>query len=182
MTSLPLWRLPRVAARRDDAPIDSLGKFCDSPLVPRDALPWSVGNEELTILDFEGLREYRISPVLPLQPMRGVSDAHEMRRDFRRRGMRWPKQPTCHSRYISAGQTVGPAVRATIAHGPIQRVVRLHEPHRRLLRRSAMRVCQPGPVAFHRSMTSTGSRIEMSLRGFAERGRPPLFTAARDKA
>src|SRR5437773_1196495 len=45
-----------------------------------------------------------------------------------------------------------------------------------------MRVCQPGPVAFQRSMTSTGRRIEMSLRGFAERGRPPLFTTALDRA
>ncbi len=51
-----------------------------------------------------------------------------------------------------------------------------------LLRRSAMRVCQPGPVAFQRSMTSTGSRMEMSLRGFAERGRQPLFTTARASA
>src|SRR6266498_2306147 len=31
-------------------------------------------------------------------------------------------------------------------------------------------------------MTSTGRRIEMSLRGLAERGRPPLLTTARDKA
>ena len=71
---------------------------------------------------------------------------------------------------------------AAMTFGPLQRVVRLHWPHLRLLRRSAMRVCQPGPVAFQRSMTSTGSRIEMSLRGFEERGRPPLFTTARDKA
>jgi len=42
-----------------------------------------------------------------------------------------------------------------------------------------MRVCQPGPVAFQRSMTSMGRRMEISLRGFAERGRPPLFTTAR---
>ena len=53
---------------------------------------------------------------------------------------------------------------------------------RTLLRRCAMRVCQPGPVAFHRSMTSKGRRMEMSLRGFAGRGRPPLFTTARDNA
>ena len=44
-----------------------------------------------------------------------------------------------------------------------------------------MRVCQPGPVARHRSMTSEGSRKEMSRLGLAERGRPPLFTTARDK-
>ena len=73
------------------------------------------------------------------------------------------------------------------AEGPpagvrVDRRVRLHGNHRVLVRRSAMRVCQPGPVAFHRSMTSSGSRIEMSLRGLADRGRPPLFTTARDKA
>lgn len=45
-----------------------------------------------------------------------------------------------------------------------------------------MRVCQPGPVALHRSITSTGSRMEISLRGFSDRGRPPLLTTARDRA
>jgi hypothetical protein len=50
--------------------------------------------------------------------------------------------------------------------------------YRILLRRSAMRVCHPGPDAFQRAMTSAGSRSEMSLRGFAERGRPPFFTSA----
>ena len=52
--------------------------------------------------------------------------------------------------------------------------------YRALPRRSAIRVCQPGPVALQRSMTSTGSRMEISLRGLAKRGRPPLFTTARD--
>src|SRR5450631_48222 len=42
-----------------------------------------------------------------------------------------------------------------------------------------MRVCQPGPVARQRATTSAGSRKEMSCRGFAERGRPPLLTVAR---
>ena len=46
--------------------------------------------------------------------------------------------------------------------------------------RSAIRVCQPGPEARHRSITSGGSRSEMSCRGLGERGRPPLFTTARD--
>ena len=32
-----------------------------------------------------------------------------------------------------------------------------------------MRVCQPAPVAFQRSMTSTGNRSEISLRGLGER-------------
>ena len=58
----------------------------------------------------------------------------------------------------------------------------LHWLHRRLLRRSAIRVCQPGPVALHCSMTSTGRRIEMSFRGLSDRGRPPLFTTALDSA
>ncbi len=51
--------------------------------------------------------------------------------------------------------------------------------HRTSLNRSAMRVCQPGPVAFHRSIKSAGNLIERSFRGLLERGRPPLFTVAR---
>ena len=42
-----------------------------------------------------------------------------------------------------------------------------------------MRVCQPGPVAFHRSMTSTGSRSEICLRGLAETGLPPFLSVPR---
>src|SRR4051812_14270972 len=42
-----------------------------------------------------------------------------------------------------------------------------------------MRVCQPGPVAFHRSITSTGRRNVKSLRAFPEIGRPRLFTTMR---
>ena len=57
-----------------------------------------------------------------------------------------------------------------------------HLYQRTLLRRAAMRVCQPGPVAFQRSITSSGRRMEISFRGFVERGRPPFFTTARDKA
>jgi len=48
-----------------------------------------------------------------------------------------------------------------------------------LANRSAMRVCQPGPVARQRWITSAGSRSEMSFLGLAERGRPPLLTTAR---
>ena len=62
----------------------------------------------------------------------------------------------------------------------LRRAVKLHA-QRILLRRSAIRVCQPGPVAFHRSITSTGSRSEINFRGLAERGRPPLFTTARSR-
>ena len=46
-------------------------------------------------------------------------------------------------------------------------------------RRSAMRVCQPGPVARHREITSTGKRKEMSCRGLADLGRPPFLITAR---
>lgn len=42
-----------------------------------------------------------------------------------------------------------------------------------------MRVCQPAPVAFHRSMASVGSRKEISLRGLVDTGLPPLLTFAR---
>ena len=48
-----------------------------------------------------------------------------------------------------------------------------------LLRRSAIRVCQPGPVAFHRAITSSGRRREISFRGFKILGRPPFLTLAR---
>ena len=51
--------------------------------------------------------------------------------------------------------------------------------YRTLLSRSAMRVCHPGPVAFQRSITSVGTRSEISLRGFGENGRPPLFILER---
>lgn len=42
-----------------------------------------------------------------------------------------------------------------------------------------MRVCHPGPVDRQRAITSAGSRIVISLRGFAETGRPPFLTTAR---
>ena len=48
-----------------------------------------------------------------------------------------------------------------------------------LLRRSAMRVCQPGPVAFHRAMTSAGNRSDINFRGLAETGPPPFLSLAR---
>ena len=38
---------------------------------------------------------------------------------------------------------------------------------------SAIRVCQPGPVAFQLAITSGGSRNDRSLRGFCNFGRPP---------
>jgi len=42
---------------------------------------------------------------------------------------------------------------------------------------SAMRVCQPGPEARQRSMTSSVRRIEIRTFGFADRGRPPFFNS-----
>ena len=44
---------------------------------------------------------------------------------------------------------------------------------------SAMRVCQPGPLARHRSITSGGSRRLISCRGLADGGRPRFRTTAR---
>src|SRR2546427_4220745 len=37
----------------------------------------------MTVLELEGLRQYRVSPVLPLEPVRGIGDAHEMRSHLR---------------------------------------------------------------------------------------------------
>ena len=42
-----------------------------------------------------------------------------------------------------------------------------------------MRVCQPGPVARQRAITSAGNLRLMSWRGLADRGRPPRLTTAR---
>lgn len=52
--------------------------------------------------------------------------------------------------------------------------------HRSLLRRCAIRVCQPGPITFQRSITSTGRRMEMSFWGFAERGHLSVGAGAND--
>ena len=37
----------------------------------------------MTVLEPEGFGQYRICPILPLQPVRGIGDAHEMRGNFR---------------------------------------------------------------------------------------------------
>lgn len=50
---------------------------------------------------------------------------------------------------------------------------------RTFARRSAMRVCQPGPVAFHRAITSAGNRRDINLRGFVDTGLPPFLIFAR---
>ena len=42
-----------------------------------------------------------------------------------------------------------------------------------------MRVCQPGPVARHRSIISAGKRMVMSFLGLGECGRPPFLIVAR---
>jgi hypothetical protein len=42
-----------------------------------------------------------------------------------------------------------------------------------------MRVCHPGPVAFHRAITSAGNRRDINLRGFVDTGLPPLLILAR---
>src|SRR5580692_1426690 len=50
-----------------------------------------------------------------------------------------------------------------------------------LLSASAMRVCQPGPVALHRNNVSGGSRREMDLRALPVFGRPRGFPSARSE-
>lgn len=60
------------------------------------------------------------------------------------------------------------------------RAVSFH--NRVVARRSAIRVCQPGPVAFQRASTSAGSLIVMSLRGLDDMGLPPRFTLPRFNA
>src|SRR5258708_32553755 len=40
---------------------------------------------------------------------------------------------------------------------------------------SAMRVCQPGPVAFQRANVSGGNRIEIDVRALPDFGRPRGF-------
>jgi hypothetical protein len=59
----------------------------------------------------------------------------------------------------------------------LQPIVRFRQ--RTFARRSAMRVCQPGPVAFHRATTSAGKRRDINLRGFGDTGLPPLLILAR---
>jgi hypothetical protein len=82
----------------------------------------------------------------------------------------WVRAPCAHNRSGARGTPLQ-------LSRPLQASVRFR--YRALLRRSAMRVCQPGPVAFQRAITSAGSRREMSFLGFRERGRPPFFTLAR---
>jgi hypothetical protein len=40
------------------------------------------------------------------------------------------------------------------------------------LKASTIRVCQPGPVAFHRANVSAGNRNEMDVRALPDFGRP----------
>ena len=48
-----------------------------------------------------------------------------------------------------------------------------------LARRSAIRVCQPGPVAFQRAMTSGGKRRLIICFGFGDLGRPAFLKTVR---
>jgi hypothetical protein len=52
--------------------------------------------------------------------------------------------------------------------------------YRTMLSRSAIRVCQPGPVDFQRAMTSAGNRIVINWRGFVDIGRPPFRIEPRE--
>jgi hypothetical protein len=95
-----------------------------------------------------------------------------------RRGAVWP--PRGLSRTRIAGETAGVQRSSSpdAGGGPMQRHV-LHHFGASLLSFSAIRVCHPGPVARQRSMTSSVRRIEISLFGFSDLGRPPLLTTSR---
>src|SRR5262245_30235913 len=56
---------------------------CDGLFVPIDALPGFIRNHEIAILRLERFGQDRVSPILPLEPMRGVGDPNEMRSNFR---------------------------------------------------------------------------------------------------
>src|SRR4030095_3260988 len=56
---------------------------CDVLFVPLDALPGLVRDHEIAVLQLERFGQYRVSPILPLEPMRGIGDPHEMRSNFR---------------------------------------------------------------------------------------------------
>lgn len=60
------------------------------------------------------------------------------------------------------------SVNPPLESGKPQRVA----PGRLRVSRSAMRVCQPGPLAFQAARVSGGSRSEMGVRGFPLFGRP----------
>src|SRR5262249_6827268 len=50
---------------------------------PLDALPGFIRNHEIAVLELERLGQDRGGPILPLEPMRGIGDPHEMRSNFR---------------------------------------------------------------------------------------------------
>src|SRR4029453_5886227 len=56
---------------------------CDGLFVPLDALPGFIRNHEIAVLELERFGQYRVRPILPLEPMRGIGDPHEMRGNFR---------------------------------------------------------------------------------------------------
>lgn len=63
----PEWRAG--ARSRQVRKPDSQCKLCNGRLVPFDPLAGSVVNQEKTVLDFEGLAQYRVGPILPLKPV-----------------------------------------------------------------------------------------------------------------
>src|SRR5262245_22148544 len=74
---------PNTSAARAATRAVSQREPCDCLFVPLDALPRFVWNHEIAVLELERLGQYRVSPVLPLEPMRGIGDPHEMRSNFR---------------------------------------------------------------------------------------------------
>src|SRR2546428_11771255 len=64
--------------RRPIAGKHSLREFGDSLLVPRDALARPVRNREVTVRESERLRQYRVGPILPLEPARRIGGTPQM--------------------------------------------------------------------------------------------------------
>jgi hypothetical protein len=71
------------ASHELDRPFDLQCELGDSLLVPLDALAGPVGDDQITVLDLEELGQYRVGPILSLEPARGVGDTQKMRRHLR---------------------------------------------------------------------------------------------------
>ena len=93
---------------------------------------------------------------------------------------------TAHTKAECTTATVPlPAIRSSrrqlLDGGAHTRLVRLRAGcyGARFVSRSAMRVCQPGPLAFQWSKTVSGRRMVTCFLGFVATGRPARFTTPR---
>jgi hypothetical protein len=73
---VPVWTSADAAKR----PSDVVPIALDRVLVPLDAVPRPVRDEEVTVLRPERLGENWIGPILPFESMRRLGHAHQMRR------------------------------------------------------------------------------------------------------